>query len=85
MKTLWRPWHCLWIGLAAGCASSTADQTEQRSNRSALEPEWVQEETPTASVAVAAQIQPIPDLNDEDSAGNTVPASVKPIPDDDRR
>lgn len=84
MKIVWRPWHCLWIGLAAGCASSTADQTEQRANRAAMEPEWVHEDASTSTVAVASRIQPIPDASD-DNSDDTDSANVKPIPDDDLR
>src|SRR5262249_49548197 len=65
MKIVWRPWHCLWIGLAAGCASSTADQTEQRANRAATEPEWVHEEDSATPVTLASRIQPIPDASDD--------------------
>lgn len=85
MKIVWRPWHCLWIGLAAGCASSTADQTEQRANRSATEPEWVQEDSAFTPVAMASRIQPIPDASDDGTVDDTDTANVKPIPDDDLR
>lgn len=83
MKRFGLVWCCLGLGALAGCSSSVANQEGASSERSAVStPEWVIDDSENPNMAIATQVQPIPDT-DEPVDDNSA-RIIKPIPDDDR-